>query len=175
MMNRGHRRAEKRKFSRLEQQFPVTVLEAQVIAESSGSPAAPNSYLANAIARKATGTNISKGGLAFEAKRPYRIATILAFEVVLPQPQEDFLPLVRRFVQRQIRGFRALCQVVWVGAISMGHYHMGVRFIDTNERRASALDQVLTEFHWQQRLMSSVEDTEHPFTDSDDDWQDSRF
>ena len=121
------------------------------------------------------GTNISKGGLAFDAKRPYRIGTILAFEVVLPEPQDDFLPLIRRFVQRQIRGFRALCQVVWVGAISIGHYRMGVRFIDANERRSGALSQLLTEFQWQERFTTSIDEPEERFTGDDDDWDNSEF
>jgi hypothetical protein len=170
MMNRGHRRADNREFSRVEQEFPVTVLEAQVSTEKSKSSAAANSYLASAIARKATGMNISRGGLAFDAQKPYRIGTILAFEVVLPEPQEDFLPLVRRFVQRQVKGFRSLCQVVWIGAVSIGHYRMGVRFIDSNERRSAALGELLTEYEWQHRFMSAIEEPENRWASSDDEW-----
>ncbi len=174
-MDRGHRQTDKRKFSRVERDFPVTVLEAQISAEKQKSPAAPSSYLANAIARKATGTNISQGGLAFEARKPYRIGTILAFEVVLPEPHGDFLALVRRFVQRQVKGFRSLCQVVWIGAISIGHYRKGVRFIDSNERRSAALRELLTEYEWQCRLRNATEEPENRWDSYDEDWDDPAF
>ena len=170
MMNRGHR-AEKRECSRIEGEFPVTVLEAQVTAENTNLPPSGNSYLANAIAKKAIGANVSQGGLAFMSSKPYRAGTILAFEVVLPEPPQDFLPMIRRFVQRQIRGFRALCQVVWTGAISIGQYQMGVRFIDTNERRSNALAELLTEYQWQSRFARALEEPDDPLTRFDD-WGD---
>jgi hypothetical protein len=170
MMNQGHR-AEKRVSSRVEGEFPVTVLEAQVTADNANLPPPTNSYVANAIAKKATGANISQGGLAFVSSKPYRAGTILAFEVVLPEPPPDFLPMIRRFVQRQIRGFRSLCQVVWTGAISIGQYQMGVRFIDTNERRSNALAELLTECQWQNRFARALEEPDDPLS-SFDDWGD---
>jgi hypothetical protein len=170
MMNRG-RSADKRESLRLEGEFPVTVLEAQVKAENANLPLTTSSYVANAIARKALGDNISQGGLAFTSSKPYRAGTILAFEVVLPEPPQDFLVMIRRFVQRQIRGFRALCQVVWVGAISIGQYQMGARFIDTNDRRSNALAELLTEYQWQNRFARAMEEPDDPLS-SLDDWGD---
>ena len=175
MIGRSRRHADKRNSPRLSERFPVTVLEAQVSAEGGAKSTGQKSYWANAVASKASGTNISKGGLAFEAKKPYRVGTVLAFEVVLPEPGDDFLPLIRRFVERRVKDFRALCQVIWVGVVSTGHYRMGVRFIDTNELRSSALDQLVTEYRWQQRFMSSVEEGTNRLISGDNDCDDLGF
>jgi len=151
---------DKRNSPRLAVRFPVTVLEADVSSDNQPTPG-PNSYLAKAVASKALGANISQGGLAFEATKPYRVGTILGFEVVLPEPEEDFLPLIRRLVDRQMKCFRALCQVAWVGLASPGKYRMGVRFIDSNDARSLALGQLVSEYRWQQRLIRSAQDPEN--------------
>lgn len=170
MINWG-RHTEKRGGLRVNGEFPVTVLEAQIKAENKNLPPITSAYLASGIAKKAVGANISQGGLSFTSSKPYRAGTILAFEVVLPEPPQDFLPMIRRFVHRQLRGFRALCQVVWTGAISIGQYQMGVRFIDTNDRRSNALAELLTEYEWQSRFARALEEPEDPLS-SLDDWGD---
>jgi hypothetical protein len=140
--------------------------------DSQSSPSGQNSYLANAVASKAIGENISKGGLAFEATKPYRVGTILGFEVILPEPEDDFLPLIRRLVDRQMKCFRALCQVTWVGMAAPGNYRMGVRFIDSNEARSLALDQLISEQRWRQRLMRPVQDPENRLSGEFGRWED---
>lgn len=175
MIQRWRGGCEKRRARRLCQCFPVTVLEAEVSAEGKTASSGHTSYWANAIARKASGINIARGGLAFEVNKPYRVGTILAFEVVLPEPQEYLLPLIRRLVQRQVKHFRALCQVVWVGVLSAGSYRMGVRFIDTNDQRSAALDQLTAEYQWQERFLSPMEGQANRFSDDDDEPPDLEF
>jgi hypothetical protein len=81
--------------------------------------------------------------------------------------------LIRRLVERQMKGFRALCQVVWVGVISTGSYHMGVRFIDRNEQRSGALDKLVTEYLWQERFMSSIENQRNRLISGGNVWDES--
>jgi hypothetical protein len=170
MIGRGRRQDEKRRSPRLAQPFTVTVLEAETTGESTTDSDGNRSYWTSAVASKAIGMSLSKGGLAFQGKKPYREGTILAFEVALPEPEESFLPLIRRFVQRQMKGFRALCQVVWVGALSSGCYCMGTRFINTSDERTRAVEELIVEHEWQRRLVESIDDSSNELSDMTDGW-----
>jgi hypothetical protein len=163
---------DRRKSARISKHFPVTVLEAALSSEGARSSSGENLYIGKAIASRAFGTNISKGGLALDTRKPYRLDTVLAFEVTLPEPKDCLIPLIRRFVQRRAKGFRALCQVMWVSAVSANSYRIGVRFIDVDENRSVVLDQLETECRWQERLMDCTGGYGNRFTERRDDSDD---
>jgi hypothetical protein len=170
MMGNWEGHSDRRRCGRLAKTFPLTVLEAEVSAEGGRGSSGENQYVGRAIASRASGMNISKGGLAFESRKPFRAGTVLAFEVTLPEPEDYLRPMIRRFVERRLKGFRALCQVVWVGVVSAGNYQVGVRFIDVDVGRSGALEQLMEEDRWQKRLMSRIEGPEERPEDFDEGW-----
>jgi len=137
MIQRDYQGDDRRRFPRVAAEFCVRTIDVR-LRPMATSPSDTPCYETDFVAADTVGKNISEGGLAFESNRKAEVSSILGLEFALPQEAELVANSPPSFPLRVTKGLRALGEVVWTAALN-AKYLVGVRFIDPNRSRSTAL------------------------------------
>ena len=134
---------ERRKYPRVPATFGVRMIDVQLNRMESFPNDTP-CYETRFLVTDAVGTNVSEGGFAFESETEPSPSSIFGLEFSIRKGDEDGdFPCCSATSGGETR-FRAVGQVVWT-AVMETRCLVGMRFIDQNAPRTTALRRLVAE------------------------------
>ena len=133
---------ERRRFPRVVADFEVRMIDVQ-LSRMDSLPKETPCYETHFIVTDAVGRNISEGGFAFESEAEPSISSIFGLEFTVPS-EESQVSESNGSSSCEDKGFRAVGQVVWTSRLEYKCL-VGIRFIDQNQARTTALRKLIGE------------------------------